>query len=125
MDDDLKIEDEEKQLELTTLKRLQSGLAAKARECLGKKVISPIKMRIEKREEVVELVNEVVQLPKEKSPSPPALQIPPPIQSPVSSRSPSPALPLTREEAMKMQPISECKTQTLTKSPLVERSKSR
>ena len=47
-DDEPKAEDEEKIKELHTLKRLQSGLAAKARETLGKKVISPTKIKIEK-----------------------------------------------------------------------------
>ncbi|KAK2588868.1 hypothetical protein KPH14_001734 [Odynerus spinipes] len=106
-DDEPKQEDEEKIKELNTLKRLQSGLAAKARETLGKKVISPVKVKLEKKEESVFDIALPVEPPKaaedvinpsckEKSNSPVRLL---PVQSPVSSRSPSPALPLTREEA--------------------------
>ncbi|EFN88337.1 hypothetical protein EAI_02470 [Harpegnathos saltator] len=117
-------EDEERMMELNTLKRLQSGLAAKARETLEKKsVIAPAKIKIERREDNSNVLD--IALPNEppkssmvaassslmSTPSArdrsqsrdhqvtsimPSLQT---VRSPVSSRSPSPALPLTREEA--------------------------
>lgn len=92
-----------------TLKRLQSGLAAKARETLGKKVISPTKIKIEKKEDNIldialpneppKIVQNTIGPIQEKSKSKSPISHLPTIQSPVSSRSPSPALPLTREEA--------------------------
>ncbi|KMQ96045.1 serine arginine repetitive matrix protein 2 [Lasius niger] len=99
-------EDEERSriMELNTLKRLQSGLAAKARETLEKKVITPVKIKIERREDSVLDIALPNEPPKTIAPirdrsEEPVQQALPIIQSPVSSRSPSPALPLTREEA--------------------------
>lgn len=107
-------EDEERRIiELNTLKRLQSGLAAKAREALEKKASSPSKIKIDRREEssVLDIAlpseppkntaQNTVMLPRDRSESrePIIMQALPAVQSPVSSRSPSPALPLTREEA--------------------------
>lgn len=108
-DDEPKLEDEERMKEINTLKRLQSGLAAKARETLGKKVISPIKIKIEAREDdnILDIalpaeppktitIDQTVALEQLGSKSPVQLNR---LRSVESSRSPSPALPLTREEA--------------------------
>ncbi|KAK0160432.1 hypothetical protein PV328_007842 [Microctonus aethiopoides] len=104
-------EDEVRQNEINTLKRLQSGLAAKARETLGKKIICPIIMKTEKKDECILDIALPVELPKttiindqsmklqEKPESKSPIDLNP-LKSVESSRSPSPALPLTREEAM-------------------------
>ncbi|KAG7188158.1 hypothetical protein KM043_013376 [Ampulex compressa] len=100
-----KQEDEERIKELNTLKRLQSGLAAKARETIGKKVISPVKVKMETNLDIT-LPKEPAKIEKKSS----SFEALCDVRSEISSRSPSPALPLTREEA-------EMKIRSPTESP--------
>lgn len=95
-----KKEDDEHQLELNTLKNLQSGLAAKARKSLSKKLTEEVNAITKHNENLENRINFLI----EKSP----LYISSITEEPkIISRTPSPALPILKDNAVFNQEINE------------------